>query len=99
MKLRNVSKLAIVAANCLGLAGLSQAAPSGAGISHMGSPAGIHQTMTSSSERSGDDRKERRQEHIEQLRERRQEHIEQLRERREDRADSSTTRTGTHIKN
>jgi membrane protein involved in colicin uptake len=65
----------------------------------MGSPAGIHQTMTSSSERSGDDRKERRQEHIEQLRERRQEHIEQLRERREDRADSSTTRTGTHIKN
>ena len=110
MKLRNVSKLAIVAANCLGLAGLSQAAPSGAGISHMGSPAGVHQTMTSSSERSGDDRKERRQEHVEQLRERReehieqltekrQEHIEQLRERRDDRADSSTTRTGTHIKN
>jgi TolA-binding protein len=115
MKIRNATKLAIVAANCLGLVGLMQGAPSGSGVSHMSGeglqrPASAHQTTTSARDRDREDRPERRQEHIEQLRERRQEHVEQLtekrqehieqfRERRDDRADSSTTQTGTHIKN
>jgi len=100
MNLFKLSKLATMAASCLALA-----APAGAeGLNHMGS------VTASSTTTRAEDRRERRQDHVEQLRERRQEHveqltekrqehIEQLRERRDDRADSSTTRTGSHIKN
>jgi len=89
MNLFKLSKLATMAASCLALA-----APAGAeGLNHMGS------VTASSTTTRAEDRGERRQEHVEQLTEKRQEHIEQLRERRDDRADSSTTRTGSHIKN
>lgn len=106
MNLLKLSKIAIVAANCVGLAALVQAAPGGADASRMGAT----QLSTRTPTGRADDRRERRQEHIEMLKERRgehvealhekrEEHIEQLQERSEDRADSSTTRTGTHIKN
>ncbi len=89
MNLFKLRKLATMAAGCLALA-----APAGAeGLSHMGS------VTASSTTTRAEDRGERRQDHVEQLRERRQEHVDQLRERRDDRADSSTTRTGSHIKN